>query len=77
MPNTLGIATILLFFLAIGSTQQQTSSKGGCETLADPCDSAGSQRDMNFCYGEQYKKADAHLNAVYRDLISRFTAGSS
>jgi uncharacterized protein YecT (DUF1311 family) len=77
MPNTLGISSVLLFFLAIGATQQTTSSKGGCETPAGPCDSAGSQRDMNFCYGEQYKKADVQLNTVYRDLLKRFSAGSS
>jgi uncharacterized protein YecT (DUF1311 family) len=32
---------------------------------------------MNFCYGEQYKKADVQLNTVYGDLIKRFSAGSS
>jgi len=67
MLNTLGIATVLLLFLAIGSLQQGTSLKGGCET----------QTDMNLCYGQQYSKADAHLNTVYRDQIKRFSAGSS
>jgi uncharacterized protein YecT (DUF1311 family) len=77
MLNTLGIATVLLLFLAIGSLQQGTSLKGGCETQADPCASASTQTDMNLCYGQQYSKADAHLNTVYRDQIKRFSAGSS
>jgi uncharacterized protein YecT (DUF1311 family) len=33
------------------------------------CDSAKSQQEMNQCYGEQFKKADAHLNVVYRRVL--------
>jgi uncharacterized protein YecT (DUF1311 family) len=77
MTNTLGIATFLILLLTIGSTQQGTPSRGGCDTQAGPCASASTQADLNSCYGEQYSKADAHLNTVYHDLLKRFSAGSS
>jgi|HubBroStandDraft_2_1064218.scaffolds.fasta_scaffold150528_2 uncharacterized protein YecT (DUF1311 family) len=76
MPNVLSVATFLLLFLTLGSTQQTTSPKGGCDTQADPCDSASTQSDMNLCYGEQYSKADARLNTVYQDLLKQFANGS-
>ena len=37
---------------------------------ADPCAKAMSQRDLNACWGQQYKEADAHLNATYRKLVA-------
>jgi len=77
MANTLGIATVLFIFLAIGSPQMGTSPKGGCDTQADPCGSASTQRDMNLCFGQQYSKTDALLNTVYRDQIKRLSTGPS
>ena len=33
------------------------------------CDEAKSQLDLDQCAGEQYRKADARLNSVYRKAI--------
>jgi uncharacterized protein YecT (DUF1311 family) len=36
----------------------------------DPCAKAMTQADMNSCYGGEYKKADAHLNSIYRKALA-------
>ena len=46
----------------------QASSQGTVKT--DPCAEAQNQADMNNCYVSEYKKADAKLNQVYRQLVS-------
>jgi uncharacterized protein YecT (DUF1311 family) len=33
--------------------------------------------DLNACSNEQYSKADAQLNTVYRGLFKQFSAGST
>lgn len=38
----------------------------------DPCLRMQSQTEMNDCEAEQYTKADAELNSVYRQLISKY-----
>ena len=40
----------------------------------DPCANAQSQLEMNMCWGNQYKAADAKLNAVYREFTSKLSA---
>ena len=35
-----------------------------------PCEDAMSQADMNICWGNEYKKADAGLNKTYQELAS-------
>jgi uncharacterized protein YecT (DUF1311 family) len=40
--------------------------------LADACDTANTQTDMNQCHGEQAAKSDAELNRVYRALMARW-----
>jgi len=35
----------------------------------DPCAKAMSQFDLDECWGQQYGRADAHLNALYRKLL--------
>jgi uncharacterized protein YecT (DUF1311 family) len=39
------------------------------QQTATPCDQAVTQVDMNTCSADQYKKADARLNAVYAALL--------
>jgi uncharacterized protein YecT (DUF1311 family) len=34
------------------------------------CEDAQSQADMNICWGNQYKAADAHLNQTYQQLAA-------
>jgi uncharacterized protein YecT (DUF1311 family) len=38
----------------------------------DPCLGMQSQAAMNACEADQYAKADAELNAIYQQLISRY-----
>src|SRR5205807_10485272 len=37
----------------------------------DACASAQTQADMNICWSNEYKSADATLNQVYRRLVSK------
>ncbi|AIR61590.1 hypothetical protein LH23_13285 [Cedecea neteri] len=41
--------------------------------LADGCDSAATQADMNQCYAAEYKKQDERLNKTYKEVMSRAT----
>lgn len=77
MPNKFGIVAVILLFVTLGSSQQRTSPERGCEPQADPCASASTQTDMNLCHGEQYRKADTHLNAIYRRLMDVFSENAS
>lgn len=43
---------------------------------ADPCMNAKTQIEMNECYNQQAKKADAELNVVYRKLMSALDQNS-
>ncbi len=38
----------------------------------DPCLGMQSQAEMNSCTADQYATADAELNAVYKQLISKY-----
>lgn len=39
----------------------------------DPCANAQTQLEMNMCWGEQYKAADARLNQAYREFIAKLS----
>ncbi len=55
----------LLILVGFGTAPGQGTKK------VDPCADAQSQADMNDCWGREYKAADATLNQVYRQLISK------
>lgn len=57
------VALCLLFGSTLNSANAQTKK--------DPCAGAQTQADMNECQGREYKKADAALNAVYRQLTAK------
>ncbi|CAM4007305.1 Lysozyme inhibitor LprI N-terminal domain-containing protein [Bordetella tumbae] len=38
---------------------------------SDPCADAATQADINECVGKAYKKADADLNAAYKQAATR------
>ncbi len=42
--------------------------------FAKECDGRGSQTDLNLCEGENFKQADAKLNAVYARLLKKISA---
>lgn len=55
------------FFILILCTSVLTQD----QNKADPCAEAQTQADMNICWGKQYKAADAQLNVVYREFMSK------
>jgi len=72
MNKTLLLVPILILLTSLGSAQQTPTISTG-SPAKDPCDKAMSQMEMNQCSGEQYKKADARLNAVYRKALALLT----
>ena len=38
---------------------------------SEPCADAQTQGEMNICWGNQYKAADAKLNQVYRQFMTK------
>lgn len=48
------------------------SAPAAIADAAEACDAAGrSQAELNECYGNAYKKTDAELNALYKQITSR------
>ena len=61
------VVLCLLLTLKVSPTTAQTKK--------DPCANAQTQVEMNECQGREYKKADAALNAVYRQLMAKIDEG--
>jgi uncharacterized protein YecT (DUF1311 family) len=59
------ITTALCLLLAL------KVSTANAQTQKDPCANAQTQVEMNECQGREYKKADAALNAVYKQLMAK------
>ncbi|HZS48610.1 MAG TPA: lysozyme inhibitor LprI family protein [Blastocatellia bacterium] len=57
-------AAIFLMLMSIGAFTQ-TKKK------ADPCDSATNQVEMNNCAEREFKAADAQLNKVYNQVMTK------
>lgn len=49
------------------------ASFAGAQDAAVPpgCDNANTQMEMDACASDQYQQADAELNTVYREAVSR------
>jgi uncharacterized protein YecT (DUF1311 family) len=62
-------AIMILVIVASASPAQQSAKTGQQAKEANPCDAANTQVEMNQCSADEYKKADAHLNTVYTNLI--------
>ena len=60
--------TILVLALLLSSI-----AIAGQKPTKDPCANAQSQLEMNMCWGNQYKTADAQLNAAYREFSSKLS----
>lgn len=52
-------------------------ARGALAQESDPCLGMQAQAEMNACKTEQYAKADAELNAVYRQLISKYKSDAN
>lgn len=64
--NLIKSSIILIVALLLSSI-----SIAGQKPKDDPCPNAQSQLEMNMCWGNQYKAADAQLNAAYREFNSK------
>ena len=47
------------------------STAASAQNKKDPCDNPQTQIEMDECQGREYKKADAALNAVYKQLMTK------
>jgi uncharacterized protein YecT (DUF1311 family) len=47
-------------------------ARGASAQEGDPCLGMQSQSEMNVCTADQYAKADAELNAVYKQLMAKY-----
>jgi uncharacterized protein YecT (DUF1311 family) len=56
---------MLVLVLSVGSTFGQGTKKPA------PCSEAGTQVEMNECAAREYKAADAALNRVYQQLVTK------
>ena len=61
MKPFVGLLTALVLMSVTISAQKQKPK---------PCEDAQSQADMNICWGNEYKKADASLNKTYQQLTA-------
>jgi uncharacterized protein YecT (DUF1311 family) len=59
----------LLILVGFGTAPGQGTKK------VVPCASAQTQTDMNICWGNEYKSADATLNQIYRQLVAKLDEG--
>jgi uncharacterized protein YecT (DUF1311 family) len=57
---------IALFVMSVSVPGQKQKPK--------PCEDAQTQADMNICWGNEYKKADAKLNQTYQQLAAMLDA---
>jgi uncharacterized protein YecT (DUF1311 family) len=62
---------VILFVLTLACVGfgPQSASSGTRPAQANPCGNATTQADLNQCSAEEYRKADAHLNMVYKKLV--------
>ena len=70
MRQTKSIKRLLIAILAL---LLSNISIAGQKPTNDPCANAQSQAEMNMCWGDQYKAADAQLNAAYRQFTSKLS----
>jgi uncharacterized protein YecT (DUF1311 family) len=64
------VIIILLSSSAPSQTQESEKSQTPSQASSNPCDRVNTQTEMNQCTGDEYRKADAHLNAVYQKLLA-------
>jgi uncharacterized protein YecT (DUF1311 family) len=67
MRRKLVVLLAILFALAsvYAQTKKSTHTQSG-----NRCAGAANQKELNDCFCNQYKKADAELNRVYQQLIT-------
>ena len=76
MRRTFGLVIVLLV-LAVFGYAQNSKQRAEESQQKGPCDAAITQLDLNQCYGEQYRNADAHLNKIYGNLLKQLQSEKS
>jgi len=59
------VSTHLLFLIVLIASGTPTNAAESCDT------GSSSQADLNECYGNAYKKSDAELNSLYKQITVR------
>jgi len=59
-----------LFVILLIAVAAMSISVSGQKQKPKPCEDAQTQADMNICWGNEYKKADAALNKTYLQLVA-------
>src|ERR1041385_9310825 len=59
-----------LFVILVIASALMSISVSGQKPKPKPCEDAQTQADMNICWGNEYKKADAALNKTYQQLAA-------
>src|SRR5579863_43040 len=70
MAAKFGFVLGLFFLTFFGLLPQDAKNQSLPKESKDPCDSAMTQLELNNCSSDQYRKADGHLNALYRELMN-------
>ena len=64
--KVLALSTSIVLCFLMGSVSHTRSQKS-----QDPCADAQTTAEMRDCTGKEYKQADAELNRVYKQLMSK------
>ena len=59
-----------LFITLLVALVLMSATISGQKQKPKPCEDAQTQADMNICWGNEYKKADAALNKTYQELAA-------
>ena len=59
-----------LFVILLIAFAAMSITVSGQKQKPKPCEDAQTQADMNICWGNEYKKADAALNKTYQELTT-------
>ena len=59
-----------LFLIVLIAFAAMSISVSAQKPKPKPCEDAQTQADMNICWGNEYKKADATLNKTYQQLVA-------
>src|SRR6478736_2046222 len=64
------IESMKLFVVLLIAFAAMSISVSAQKPKPKPCEDAQTQADMNICWGNEYKKADARLNQTYQQLAA-------
>jgi len=66
LPLTIGLLSFVIF-----GPPQNTDRRAKEIPRNGPCDAARTQSELNQCFHEESRKADAQLNSIYSNLVKQ------